>query len=421
MNTYHQSTVHTWQSVRTGTGLDWSLQPEVFKIYPQEYAAFPWGNLQALQEFLELSCGLTSEKKYPGGSYFLRTNPSAGALYPCELYLQARKVPGLRDGIYHVEPQNRQIRLLYALGEDEGMEGYWPQPGCVDGLIFLLSAIYYRSSWKYGHRALRYCLLDAGHLLGGIEAAACCQHRRCQMITRFKRQQVQTDFGFCTKELPLAMVACGELERKTVSRPAMHLPFVNGSGSFVQDSSIEKAFTTICDGPDSPDAGSPFSWPVEAAVLSAAIRQRRSIRSFSGRLIRQAEYNAVRTAALEASAMDCDETIDLYSVVHRVDGMESGIYLHDDCLRTGDFSTMAGYLCLEQALGADSGATLFLVSNSEKYLPSMLKAGLIGQRIYLAAGLMKMGCSGIGAFYDLEVAAFLETNGMVLYALAIGR
>ena len=119
-------------------------------------------------------------------------------------------------------------------------------------------------------------------------------------------------------------------------------------------------------------------------------------------------------------ALDCDEDIEVFSIVHRVKGMESGLYVDDRCLRKGNFAAMAGYLCLEQSLGADGAATFFLVGDSENYLALMLKAGLLGQRIYLASGLQGLGCSGIGAFYDLEVAGFLETDSLILYALAIG-
>ena len=166
MDAYHKQTIHTWESVRSGRGMDWSLQPKVFKQYPQAFATVSLDKLPDLRDFLHRSCGLTAKKVYPGGSYALRANPSAGALYPCELYLQARGVFGLVDGIYHFEPFSRKIRLLHPLSWGEGIEGYGERVEMIEGLVFLVTAIYYRSSWKYGHRALRYGLLDSGHLLG---------------------------------------------------------------------------------------------------------------------------------------------------------------------------------------------------------------------------------------------------------------
>ena len=421
MNDYHLRTIHTRESVRSGRSLDWQHQPEVFKCYPPEYEAVSLDGCPQLRDFFHLSCGITAEKVYPGGRYFLRANPSAGALYPCELYVQSRNEPGLADGIYHFEPLRQRLRLLHVPGPGEGIEGYLPDHGMVDGLVVLVTAIYYRSSWKYGQRAFRYCLLDGGHIMGAMEAAGCCTDRSCSWVTRFDRKGLQQDFGFSSRELPLAMGTCGRRCSGQIRRPRMELKYVDGSGSFCRDPVIEQAFARA----SSPsgcrrgqDAGRPYS--VTKTELKSTILRRRSIRGFSGRPVSSTQYGAVRDMIRQEIALDCDEEIRVFSVVHRVVGMASGLYVDDRCLRRGDFTAMAEYLCLEQPLGGDGAATFFLVGDSDNYLALMLKAGLLGQRIYMASGLQGLGCSGIGAFYDLEVAEFLETGGLILYALAIG-
>ena len=421
MNDYHRHTIHTWESVRSGRGMDWERQPEVFKHYPPEFETVPLDGCARLRDFLHLCCGITAEKVYPGGKYFLRANPSAGALYPCELYVQSRGESGLADGIYHFEPLTQRLRLLHGLKPEEGLEGYLHDGGMVNGLVVLVTAIYYRSSWKYGRRALRYCLLDGGHVLGAMEAAAYCTDRSCSWITRFDRERLQKDFGFSTRELPLAMGISGKQCPDRIRRPQMGLDCVNACGSFCRDPVIEQAFArisrmTVCRSGE--EAGTPYS--VAKTKLKYVISRRRSIREFSGRPVSSAQYRAVCDMIRRNIALDCDEDIQIFSLVHRVEGMESGLYVDDRCLRKGDFAAMAGYLCLEQPLGADGAATFFLVGDSENYLALMLKAGLLGQRIYLASGLQGLGCSGIGAFYDLEVADFLETDSLILYALAIG-
>ncbi len=420
MKDYHRQTIHTWESVRSGGGMDWQRQPKVFKHYPSQFETVSLDGCERLREFFHLCCGITAEKVYPGGGYFLRANPSAGALYPCELYVQSRDEPGLTDGIYHFEPLTERLRLLYILQPNEGLEGYFDAECIVDGLVLLVTAIYYRSSWKYGKRALRYCLLDGGHILGAMEAAAYCTDRGCSWITRFDRERVQEDFGFSTGELPLAMGISGKRCPGRTRRPQMSLDFVDGSGSFCRDPFIEQAFARaslacVCRG-----GKEEVPYFVAKTKLKSIISRRRSIREFTGSPISKAKYGAVWSMLRKDIALDCDEDVQIYSLVHRVTGMESGLYDYDRCLRKGDFSTMAGYLCLEQPLGADGAATFFLVGDSENYLALMMKAGLLGQRIYLASGLQGLGCSGIGAFYDLEVADFLETDSLILYALAIG-
>lgn len=61
------------------------------------------------------------------------------------------------------------------------------------------------------------------------------------------------------------------------------------------------------------------------------------------------------------------------------------------------------------------------MSDYLSYQTAMQLAGFVGQRVYLFSNYWGIDCSGIGAFYDDETQAFLETNKDVLYAMAIGK
>jgi len=99
-----------------------------------------------------------------------------------------------------------------------------------------------------------------------------------------------------------------------------------------------------------------------------------------------------------------------------------GLYRDGNYLRYGDFSQKAGYLCLEQyGLAAESAVTFFLTAKEGNYQALYQKAGILGHRLYIISEYLGMGCSGIGAYYDDEVNAFLGNEEMVLYALAIGK
>jgi nitroreductase len=52
----------------------------------------------------------------------------------------------------------------------------------------------------------------------------------------------------------------------------------------------------------------------------------------------------------------------------------------------------------------------------------MLTAGLMGERLYLAASALGLGCCGIGAFYDGEASRLLGINesSRVLYVVSLG-
>jgi SagB-type dehydrogenase family enzyme len=88
-----------------------------------------------------------------------RTAPSAGALYPLELYVVSA------EGLYRYRPQGHQ--LLQLTGEDL-RSTVW-QHGLQQGAlrdaptVFLVAAVYQRTANKYGERATRYVHMEAGH------------------------------------------------------------------------------------------------------------------------------------------------------------------------------------------------------------------------------------------------------------------
>ena len=417
----HRRTEHTWQSVRQGRGLDWNRQPRQEKIYPDSFPSRPLRDVPALDPLLPLACGPSARKIYPSGEQVLRVVPSAGALYPCELYFQARSVDGVADGIYHVEPLRGRIRLLHRLRTGQGLEGYLDDPVPIRGLVFLVSAVYYRSSWKYGPRAVRYCLLDGGHLLGALEAAAEVTGRSLSVLTRFARERLARDFGFRNREYPLALAVMGTRQPGRVEPPEMALPFIDGSGTFQAEPSIEECFAAIGQG-EGGDAGqSGFRYGVDPERLGEAILRRRSIRAFQGVPMAGSSLDEMLRCARAPLPMDRVAPVDLFWAVHRVRDQVPGLYRGSQIVREGDFAGLCQYLCLEQPLGGESGVTFFLSAAADDYLALMLGAGWLGHRLCLAATLSGLGSSGIGALYDRETLAFLgEDEAMVLYALAAG-
>ncbi|HYB41778.1 MAG TPA: hypothetical protein VEL75_08420, partial [Candidatus Methylomirabilis sp.] len=92
----------------------------------------------------------------------------------------------------------------------------------------------------------------------------------------------------------------------------------------------------------------------------------------------------------------------------------------------------SAFLCLEQALGGASSATVFFLADLERALTSLgnrgyrvanLEAGLVGGRLYLAAYAQRFGATGL-TFYDDDVAAFFSSPGRgkdALFVTALGR
>jgi SagB-type dehydrogenase family enzyme len=125
-------------------------------------------------------------------------------------------------------------------------------------------------------------------------------------------------------------------------------------------------------------------------------------------------------------------------LLHDVTGMDSGLWHYAAAadrwglLRRGDYRMEAQYLCLEQAACGNASAVCFMVSNlkalmagagPDAYRLAHLEAGVVSQRIHLAAHGLDLGCAGAGAFYDDELAKFLDlhqTGWQPLYAVAVG-
>ncbi len=418
---YHASTKHSYFSVRSNPNrLDWDNQPSQFKKYPNTFKKFQLKKSCLNHKLLMLSAGITAKKSYATGEYFLRSNPSAGALFPNEIYFQVRNMDGFNDGIYHFEIESNSVTLLYSI-IDDGVESYLGFSYKQEGFIFLISSIYYRSSWKYKNRAFRYCLLDAGHLLGSLEASCYLQDKTYHVYYNFDKKRLNQIFGFEKQEFFTSAFCVVESTTQGCNVLSMQLDFVDGSGVFEQNELIEFAYaqTLLTKEASSNKQTNCFSY--NKTVFEETMLKRRSIREFSKQAISKKDFELILKSLEAPISSDCDEEVSIYCVINRVQGMPLGVFFKGSYLKEGDFQKKAGYLCLEQELGASSAVTFFLTSKAKNYQALYQKAGVIGHRLYLASNYLGIGCSGIGAYYDEEVNLFLENEEMILYALVIGN
>jgi len=433
MNNYHDKTKHSYYSIRQNASyMDWSTQPSTYKVYPDDFQKIVLKDTLKEHKFVYLIGGISAKKTYPGSEYFLRTNPSAGALFPNELYFQARGVVGFEDGIYHFEVQSSSVTLLHALDGD-GVEVHLGLEKPIKGFIFLLSAVYFRSSWKYKDRAFRYCLLDGGHLLGQIEASSYIKDFACRHLYDFNKECLNALFGFNKQEFFIAASIVGVPKQEALPQPlVLALPSVDATGSFFENSLVEESYhdTLVVREKHACTKAAKFTFRKD--VFEEVMFKRRSIREMTKQGISKEAFSFIMDVIHQPILSDVDEDVEIYVVVNRVIDMPLGIYTsragsraHDgQFVKYGDFAKKAGYLCLEQYhLGENSALTIFLASNSKNYQAMYQKAGIIGNRLYLASNYLQIGCSGIGAYYDDEVAAFLELDDayMILYGICVGN
>ncbi len=137
-------------------------------------------NTHQLAYLLWASTGISRDT----GSFQFRTTPSAGALYPIETYLcinqpvvgnqPEENTPKIPPGIYHynifyhaleqVKVGNYSTEIAHA-ALDQTIAARSP-------VVFIWTAIFQRSIWKYKQRAYRYIFLDAGHIAAHLSLAA---------------------------------------------------------------------------------------------------------------------------------------------------------------------------------------------------------------------------------------------------------
>ncbi len=95
----------------------------------------------------------------------LRAAPSAGALYPLELYVVTGRIEGLAQGVYHYDPRHHQLMktsdgdLRDALARAALSQGWIKHASAV--IVF--TADYERTTRKYGKRGKRYVHIEVGH------------------------------------------------------------------------------------------------------------------------------------------------------------------------------------------------------------------------------------------------------------------
>jgi SagB-type dehydrogenase family enzyme len=179
-----------------GRRLDWEAKPPAYKEYPGARRIGLPGAEARTTSLMEALKGRRSVRLYSGESMsaadlsFLlwaagglrgggeggpsRTAPSAGGLYPVETYLVVQAVSGVEPGIYHYAVRDHALEELKR-GQygHETTQAALGQKMCLNAaVVFIWTAIFGRSKWKYDERAYRYVYLDAGHIAENLALAA---------------------------------------------------------------------------------------------------------------------------------------------------------------------------------------------------------------------------------------------------------
>ncbi len=172
-------------------------------------------SVNEVSQLLWAAYGVTKRyapKKLRGG---MKTAPSAGALYPLELYLAAWNVQGLDPGIYIYEPDGH---MLYPVKEGDFHEELGT--ACLDQdwvtnapASIIWSAVYERTTSKYGSRGrARYVPMDLGHSAENVYLQVQSMGMGTVAIGAFDDLQLQILTGMTREEEPLYVMPLGKVK-----------------------------------------------------------------------------------------------------------------------------------------------------------------------------------------------------------------
>ena len=416
-----------------------------------------------------LTYGLTAKARHTSGEFYYRNAASAGALYPTEIYVSTRNVKGLEDGLYHFSIAHHGLCLLR-----RGNLSPWilkaAQPPHTKSpmLLFFFSAIFFRSAWKYRDRAYRYHLLDTGHVLDNLILAFKALDLPCTLSYNFDDNEINRILGLDdSKEVCLAIAQIpgpspaqdkteGEIDEipnrmKTASRVAhkeidylsirdIHLA---GVKSLLQSKPTTQMRHELGINPDTwSKIDNSGTWP-ETTGYAETVFRRRSRRNFVPESMPQGSLSALlealsKTDSEERSTQsNYHQSVSTGFLIGRAKSFEPGFYLLDSF--SGSYGIISrepiidsmAHICLDQTWLANAAVHFVFLTNLQNldrvwgargYRYAMMTAGRMGERIYLAAEAMGLGCCGIGAFYDSEAAEILGLNAesRLLYLVAVG-
>lgn len=170
----------------------------------RDYKGVPL-SLEDLSQLLWAAQGMNR----PGG---YRTAPSAGALYPLEVYAAAGHVGGLAPGLYRYEPQRHEVRLhragdrradLRRAALDQSSVGAAPA-------VLVICAVYERTMRRYGERGGRYALMEAGHAAQNVHLQVVSLELGTVLIGAFRDDQVKRVLELETDVEPLYLMPVGK-------------------------------------------------------------------------------------------------------------------------------------------------------------------------------------------------------------------
>ena len=521
---YHERTKHFPGRFARALGyLDWATQPTPFRRFqgapllsldlvpvgdePRYERAFFLGNVppapldrRLVSQLLQDSFALSAWKETGNSRWSLRVNPSSGNLHPTEGYLVAGPIAGLhqRPAVYHYAPREHALELRAEVSEAAWAELSASLPA--GALLIGLTSVHWREAWKYGERAFRYCQHDAGHAIGALAVAAAglgWHARLCEgvadrelaaLLGVHDQRGIEAEHPECLLLVASPTSGLQFEERRSFALPSPLLAELASAAWNGVPNRLSKdhhswpvidevTLATERAGAQGCVRGKPFphdnlSLEIGDAPVSLRriIQQRRSAVALDGHtgITRAAFYQILAKVMPGANqvpftALSWRPCIDLLLFVHRVEGVEPGLYvlLRDPSreralrvkldprfswvrpshcpvalplflLEAGDARAIAQRTSCDQEIAADGAFAAAMLAEFRGPLEQLgpwfyrclhWETGVVGQVLYLEAEASGIRATGIGCFFDDATHHLFGLSGdgfQVLYHFTMG-
>ncbi|MFI3196725.1 MAG: SagB/ThcOx family dehydrogenase [Methylococcaceae bacterium] len=517
---YHNRTKHRTERYANGPeSIDWDDQPDQFRRFTgceMITLPMPGTDLESLFTdldtpeiippkpvslvnvglLLELAFGLSAWKQFGSSRWALRCNPSSGNLHPTEAYLISTGNDFIQSGVYHYVSHD------HALEQRCRFSDTIPE----SALLIGLSSVHWREAWKYGERAFRYCQHDIGHALGALRYAAATLGWSIELLAEASDDDISTllglnrtdDFKVLEQETPdiicritpqpdskpladkalIDAAQAGTWFGKADSLRAYHLykwPIIDEVAMAAsKPRTVEPDWQAVRRLPRMAEVSQSAGNRCDQHTIkssctqtaTAIIRQRRSAQQFDGKIspLPKTDFYRMLAAVLPTTAAfehwRWPPKIHLFIFVHRVEGLEPGLYalprdhnaveklqaatladfdwqkVADEIplyhLYSGDFRLTAKNLSCHQPIASDSAFSLGMVAEFSEticttpwqYRRLFWECGLIGQVLYLEAEAAGVRGTGIGCYFDdsvHELLGFKDQQFQSLYHFTVGK
>jgi SagB-type dehydrogenase family enzyme len=166
----------------------------------REYGDTPL-TLTEIGQLLWAVQGITHERGF-------RTAPSAGGLYPLEVYVATA------DGVFHYDPHGHHLLVM---SKDDARPALYEAALQQEAVrqapaVFVVTAVYERTVKKYGgERSPRYVHLEAGHAAQNLLLEAVALGLGAVPIGAFEDERIQQVLGIPADHKPLYLIPVGHL------------------------------------------------------------------------------------------------------------------------------------------------------------------------------------------------------------------